>query len=41
MVEDGNGESEVAALGLMTNEEKDTLRWFLRHSKNSIVAVKI
>jgi len=27
MVEDGNGESEVAALGLMTNDEKDTLRW--------------
>jgi len=25
MVEDGNGESEVAALGLMTNEEKETL----------------
>lgn len=25
MVEDGDGESEVAALGLMTNEEKDII----------------
>ncbi|XP_050056000.1 zinc finger SWIM domain-containing protein 3-like isoform X11 [Aphis gossypii] len=33
MVEDGNGESEVAALGLMTNEEKDTLRWFFETFK--------
>ncbi|CAI6355793.1 unnamed protein product [Macrosiphum euphorbiae] len=33
MVEDGNGESEVAALGLMTNEEKETLRWFFETFK--------
>jgi len=33
MVEDGNGESEVAALGLMINEEKDTLRWFFETFK--------
>lgn len=32
MVEDGNGESEVAALGLMT-KEKDTLRWFFEAFK--------
>jgi len=33
MVEDGNGESEVAALRLMTNEEKETLRWFFETFK--------
>lgn len=33
MVEDGNGQSEVEALGLMTNEEKETLRWFFETFK--------
>jgi len=33
MVEDRNGENEVAALGLMTNEEKETLRWFFETFK--------
>lgn len=28
LVEDGNGQSEVAALGLLVNEEKETLAWF-------------
>jgi len=33
MVEDGNGQSEVVALGLMTNEEKETLHWFFETFK--------
>jgi len=34
MIEDGNGASEVAALGLMTTENKETLKWFLKRLKN-------
>jgi len=33
MVEDGNGQSEVVALGLMTNENKETLYWFFETFK--------
>ncbi|XP_022180450.1 uncharacterized protein LOC111040744 [Myzus persicae] len=28
MTEDGNGQSEIAAIGLLVNEEEVTLRWF-------------
>lgn len=33
LVEDGNGQSEVAALGLLVNEEKETLAWFFKKFK--------
>lgn len=33
MVEDENGQSEVVALGLMTNENKETLYWFFETFK--------
>lgn len=33
LVEDGNGQSEIAALGLLVNEQKDTLSWFFNKFK--------
>lgn len=33
LVEDGNGQSEIAALGLLVNEEKETLSWFFKKFK--------
>ncbi|KAL5239021.1 hypothetical protein ACI65C_006431 [Semiaphis heraclei] len=33
MTEDGNGQSEIAAIGLLVNEEEITLRWFFETLK--------
>jgi len=33
LIEDGNGQSELAALGLLVNEEKETLAWFFKNFK--------
>ncbi|CAH1738143.1 unnamed protein product [Aphis gossypii] len=33
MTEDGNGQSEIAAIGLLVNEEEITLRWFFETFK--------
>ncbi|XP_003245327.1 uncharacterized protein LOC100571585 isoform X2 [Acyrthosiphon pisum] len=40
MTEDGNGQSEIAAIGLLVNEEEVTLRWFFEtfKKKNPISA---
>lgn len=36
MTEDENGQSEIAAIGLLVNEEEQTLRWFFESLKNLI-----
>jgi len=33
LIEDGNGQSEIAALGLLVNEQRDTLQWFFNKFK--------
>ncbi|KAF0706194.1 zinc finger SWIM domain-containing protein 3-like [Aphis craccivora] len=33
LIEDGNGQSEIAALGLLVNEQRETLEWFLNKFK--------
>lgn len=33
LIEDGNGQSEIAALGLLVNEQKATLSWFFKKFK--------
>lgn len=33
MTEDGNGQSEIATIGLLVNEEEQTLRWFFETFK--------
>jgi len=35
MIEDGNGQSEIAAIGLLVNEEEITLRWFFETFKKT------
>jgi len=41
MTEDGNGQSEVAAIGLLVNEEEITLRWFFEtFKKNNPASIK-
>ena len=29
LIEDGNGQSDIAALGLLVNEQREILQWFL------------
>jgi len=42
MIEDSNGQSEIAAIGLLVNEEEVTLRWFFEtFKKNNPVSTKI
>ncbi|KAE9528591.1 hypothetical protein AGLY_012166 [Aphis glycines] len=36
VTEDGNGQSEIAEIGLLVNEEEQTLRWFFKRLKNLI-----
>jgi len=33
LIEDGNGQSEIAALGLLVNEQRETLQWFFNKFK--------
>jgi len=33
LIEDGNGQSEIAALGLLVNEQRETLEWFFNKFK--------
>lgn len=41
MTEDGNGQSEIAAIGLLVNEEELTLRWFFEiFKKNNPISIK-
>jgi len=41
MIEDGNGQSEIAAIGLLVNEEEVTLRWFFEtFKKNNPTSIK-
>ncbi|KAF0704891.1 zinc finger SWIM domain-containing protein 3-like, partial [Aphis craccivora] len=35
MIEDSNGQSEIAAIGLLVNEEEVTLRWFFETFKKN------
>jgi len=40
MTEDGNGQSEIAAIGLLVNEEEQTLRWFFEtFKKHNLISV--
>lgn len=41
MTEDGNGQSEIAAIGLLVNEEESTLRWFFEtFKKNNPISIQ-
>lgn len=33
LIEDGNGQSEIAALGLLVNAQRDTFHWFINNFK--------